>query len=247
MGFEVIPAIDLREGRCVRLAQGDFDREIWSEDPVVVAQRWSDLGAPMLHIVDLDGAAAGKPLNLDTLRHIRATIDVALEYSGGLRDDEAVEAAFAAGADRIVLGTALVSRPEWVAQLCNRYGELIVAGIDARRGQVAVEGWLQESKLQVSEVVGRANAMGLRRAIVTDIERDGMLGGPNLDTVRAVLSEASFEVIASGGMASIEDLEGAREVGARGAIIGQALYTGRIDLAEALARLRPYPPPAGGG
>ncbi len=221
----------------MRLAQGDFAREIWSEDPSPVAVRWTQLGAHLLHVVDLDGAAAGEPKNLETLRAMRAVTDVAIEYSGGLRTDEAVEAAFLAGATRIVLGTALVSRPEWVAELCGRYGDRIVAGIDARRGRVAVQGWLETSTLDVSEIVLRANQMGLTRAIVTDIERDGMLQGPNLDSVREVIAAASFEVVASGGMASIEDLEAAREAGAVGAIVGQALYTGRIDLAEAMARV----------
>jgi len=237
MGFEVIPAIDVREGRCVRLAQGDFAREIWSDEPVDVALRWTQIGARMLHVVDLDGAVAGKPMNLDTLRAIRGCTDTAIEYSGGLRDDDAVAAAFEAGANRIVLGTALVFRPEWVAQLCHRYGELIVAGIDARRGRVAVQGWKEASDLDVDEVVDRASQMGLKRAIVTDIERDGMLGGPNLDVLRDVVERGSFEVIASGGMSSIEDLKAARDAGAVGAIVGQALYAGRIDLAEAISRV----------
>lgn len=237
MGFEVIPAIDLREGRCVRLAQGDFAREIWSDEPVLVAQRWTEIGARMLHIVDLDGAVAGKPMNLHVLKAIRRCTEVAIEYSGGLRDDPAVAAAFDAGANRIVLGTALVSRPEWVAQLCLRYGGLIVAGIDARRGRVAVQGWTEASGLDLHEVVGRANDMGLEQAIVTDIERDGMLNGPNLDLLRDVVSRASFAVIASGGMSSVEDLEAARDAGAAGAIVGQALYAGHIDLAQALTRV----------
>ena len=223
--------------RCVRLAQGDFDREIWSEDPVAVARRWSDIGAPGLHVVDLDGAATGRPMNLDALRAIRAVTGAWIEYSGGLRDDDAVAEAFDAGANRIVLGTALVSRPEWVAELCGRYGDLVVAGIDARRGDVAVQGWLQTSALSLADVARRAEKIGIRRAIVTDIERDGMLGGPNLDTLRVFLASASFEVIASGGVSSIEDLEAVREVGAVGAIVGQALYAGRIDLAEALRRV----------
>lgn len=221
----------------MRLAQGDFAREIWSEDPVQVAVRWTEIGAQLLHVVDLDGAAGGQPMNLETLRKIRAASDVDIEYSGGLRSDDAVVAALEAGANRIVLGTALVSRPDWVAQICERYGDLVVAGIDARDGKVAVHGWLEASTLGVADVVRRANAMGLRRAIVTDINRDGMLGGPNLEAIREVIDQATFEVVASGGMASIEDLEAARDVGAVGAIVGQALYAGRIDLAEAIARV----------
>ncbi|MSQ22980.1 MAG: 1-(5-phosphoribosyl)-5-[(5-phosphoribosylamino)methylideneamino]imidazole-4-carboxamide isomerase [Chloroflexi bacterium] len=234
MTFQIIPAIDLLGGRAVRLAQGDFDRQIWSEDAVVVARRWSAAGAQMLHVVDLDGAAKGAPVELPTLVAIRAVTDVAIEYSGGLRSDESVAAAFAAGANRVVLGTALGSRPEWVAQLCLRYGDRIVAGIDARGGRVAVQGWLESSALSLAEIVRRSNAMGVSRAIVTDIEKDGMLGGPNLDMYRSVLEEASFEVIASGGISSLEDIEAVRGVGTMGAIIGQALYTGHIDLRVAI-------------
>ena len=235
MGFEVIPAIDLRGGRAVRLAQGDFNREIWSEDPVVVAMRWTEAGARLLHVVDLDGAAQGVPVNLPTLQAIRAVTDADIEYSGGLRNDESVAAALAAGASRVVLGTALISRPEWVGELCARYGEQIVAGIDARGGRVAVQGWLESSALDILEMVKRANGLGVRRAIVTDIERDGMLGGPSLDTYRSVLTTATFEVIASGGISSLEDIAAVRKVGAMGAIIGQALYTGHVDLRAALA------------
>lgn len=238
MGFEVIPAIDLRGGRCVRLAQGDFGREtVWADDPAAVARRWSEQGALVLHVVDLDGAREGIPRNLEALRAIRAATRIALQYGGGLRSDEAIESALEAGADRVVVGSALISRPDWVAELCARYGDRILAGIDARRGNVAVHGWTDASALSIEEVVGRANGLGLQCALVTDIERDGMLAGPNLETLRQVIAAATFEVIASGGIASLEDLDLVREAGAAGAIIGQALYAGRIDLMEALARV----------
>lgn len=237
MGFEVIPAIDLRGGRCVRLAQGDFAREtLWADDPAEVARSWTDQGAATLHVVDLDGAVEGAPRNLAALRAIRKATKATIQYGGGLRSDDTVAAALAAGADRVVLGTALIARPDWVGELCGRYGDQIMASIDARQGRVAVQGWTNTSALSVEDVVARANELGLSRALVTDIERDGMLAGPNLDALREVVAGARFEVIASGGVASLEHLDLVREAGATGVIIGQALYAGRMDLREALAR-----------
>ena len=248
MGFQIIPAIDLRAGRCVRLAQGDFNRETgWSDDPAEVARRWTEAGAAVIHVVDLDGAAAGISANLEGLREIRSATGVTLQFGGGLRSDAAVGAAFSAGADRVVLGTALVSRPEWVAELCERYGDRVVAGIDARHGRVAIQGWVEASALRIEEVAERANRMGVRRALVTDVERDGMLQGPSLETLTAVVSRATFEVQASGGITSVDDLRAVRNAGAAAAIVGQALYTGRIDLAEAIAALLVPSPLAGEG
>lgn len=237
MGFDVIPAIDIRDGRCVRLAQGDFEREtVWADDPSDTARAWSDAGARVLHVVDLDGAASGEPRSLGALGSIRAATAAMIQYGGGLRTDEAVEAAFAAGADRVVLGTALVIRPGWVGELCSRYGDRIVVGIDARGGRVATGGWLDTTELDVATVVDRANGLGVRRALFTDIERDGMLSGPNLVALRGVVQLARFEVIASGGVASQDDIEAVRVAGAGGVILGQALYTGRIDLRDAVLR-----------
>lgn len=245
MGFEVIPAIDLRAGRCVRLAQGDFSREtIWSDEPADVARRWTDAGARVIHVVDLDGAASGAPVNLDMLCEIRASTGASIQFGGGLRTDASVGAALAAGADRVVVGTALISRPEWVSELCERYGDRVVAGIDARRGRVAVEGWLEATAMRIAEVAERASRMGVRRVLVTDIEKDGMLEGPSLDALREVVSRATFDVLASGGISSLDDLRAVRDVGAAGAIVGQALYAGRIDLAEAIAAFSdPLSPP----
>ncbi|MBM2811395.1 MAG: hisA 1 [Chloroflexi bacterium] len=234
--FEVIPAIDLRDGKCVRLMQGDYDREtVFSDDPAAVAARWTSAGARLIHVVDLDGAAAGRPSNLGVLRAIRAATSAVIEYGGGLRDDAAVEEAMAAGADRVVVGTALISRPEWVASLCERYGGRVVAGIDARDGRVATNGWRTDSSLTTSEVVQRANDIGLHWALFTDISRDGTLEGPNLTSLRSVVDEARFSVIASGGVARLEDIEAIKAAGARAVILGRAIYTGRVDLAEAIA------------
>jgi phosphoribosylformimino-5-aminoimidazole carboxamide ribotide isomerase len=239
MGFELIPAIDLRGGKCVRLRQGDYAQEtVFSEDPGATAARWSEAGATVIHVVDLDGAAAGEPRNLEALRRIRSASTATLQFGGGLRTDAAVEDALEAGADRVVLGTALVNNPDWVAGLCARLADRIVVGIDTRNGKVATQGWLETSALTTDDVVARANDLGVRRALFTDIARDGTLEGPNLDGLRAVVQHARFDVIASGGVASTDDLVAIRRTGAAAAIVGQALYTGAIDFTAALALLR---------
>lgn len=238
MGFEIIPAIDLRGGRCVRLMQGDFTREtVWSDQPSEVAKRWSAAGATIIHVVDLDGAVTGELQNLGALGEIRAATSAQIQYGGGLRSDAAIEAAFDAGADRVVVGTALIARTEWVEELVQRYGSKVMASIDARGGKVATQGWLAGSGLAVAEIVERANRLGIGRALITDIDTDGMLTGPNLSALREVVARARFAVIASGGIARLEDLDAVKAAGAAGAIIGQALYTGRVDLSAAIERV----------
>jgi phosphoribosylformimino-5-aminoimidazole carboxamide ribotide isomerase len=237
MGFDLIPAIDLRGGRCVRLLQGDYAHEtVYSEHPAATAAGWTEAGAKILHVVDLDGAASGRPVNLEALRAIRRSTAATIEYGGGLRDDEAIRAALDAGADRIVLGTALINHPQWVEQLCAEMAERVVVGIDARDGRVATDGWQVTSSVTTEELVERANGLGVQWGLFTDIQRDGTLAGPNLEALQAVARRASFGVLASGGMSSIADLEAARDAGAAGAIIGRALYTGQIDLHDAVAR-----------
>jgi phosphoribosylformimino-5-aminoimidazole carboxamide ribotide isomerase len=236
MGIEVIPAIDVRGGKCVRLFQGDYAQEtVFADDPAAVAARWTREGARTIHVVDLDGAAEGKPVNLATLRAIRAQTDATIEFGGGLRTDEAVGEAMAAGANRVVVGTALVNHPEWVAELCQRWGERIVAGIDARNGMVATAGWKDISSMTTEQIVDRAGELGLQWALFTDIGRDGTLEGPNVDALRAVVARARFRVIASGGVARTEDIATIQSTGAAAVIVGRALYTGAVSLPEALA------------
>lgn len=237
MGFDVIPAIDLRGGRCVRLRQGDYAREtVYSEDPATTAAAWVEAGANVLHVVDLDGAAAGRPANLDALAAIRQATTATIQYGGGLRDDEAVRAALDAGADRVVLGTALVTRPEWVERLCASLADRLVVGIDSRAGQVATDGWRATTGVSTETLVAQANALGVRWGLFTDIERDGMLGGPNVGALKAVVGAAAFAVLASGGISTLDDLDAVREAGAAGAIVGTALYTGQLDLRSAVER-----------
>jgi len=237
MGFDVIPAIDLRGGRCVRLRQGDYAREtVYSDDPVATAAAWVEAGANVLHVVDLDGAAAGRPANLDALAAICQATTATIQYGGGLRDDEAVQAALDAGADRVVLGTALVTRPEWVERLCASLADRLVVGIDSRGGQVATDGWRATTGVSPETLVAQANALGVRWGVFTDIERDGTLGGPNVVALQAVVRAAAFGVLASGGIATLDDLDAVHEAGAAGAIVGTALYTGQLDLRSAVAR-----------
>lgn len=229
----VIPAIDLRAGRCVRLVQGDFDRErMYDEDPVQVARAWQQRGAPWLHVVDLDGAKAGYPAQLELVARIVAAVPgLPVQLGGGLRTIEHLEAAFAAGVARVVLGTAAVESPELLAQAVERYGgDRVVLGIDARRGRVAVRGWLELTDMPADAVIRAARERGVRRVIYTDIERDGTLSAPNFDAVAAV-ARLGVAVIASGGVASREHLERLAGIaGVEAAIVGRALYDGSIEL-----------------
>jgi len=218
------------------LFQGDYAQEtVFADDPAEVAARWTSEGARTIHVVDLDGAAEGKPVNLATLRAIRAASQASIEFGGGLRTDESVTAAMEAGADRVVVGTALINQPDWVGELCRRWGDRIVAGIDARDGLVATAGWKTTSALTTAQVVERANELGLQWALFTDIGRDGTLEGPNVAALRAVVEQARFRVIASGGVSRTEDLGLIRDAGATAVIVGRALYTGAVSLPEALA------------
>lgn len=228
----IIPAIDLRGGRCVRLTQGDFARETtYGDDPVLIAGRWAGLGASWLHVVDLDGARAGEPRQLEFVHHI-AAVGVPVELGGGVRAEQDLEAAFAAGAARVVLGTAAVERPELLAWALDRYGaERVVLGVDAREGRVALRGWEMLSSETAKSVVERARTAGVTRVIYTDIERDGMLSSPNFVETRSIAS-SGIRVIASGGVSKRADLEHLAKIpGVEAAIVGRALYTGDVVIA----------------
>lgn len=233
----IIPAIDLIEGKCVRLEQGDYAKKtVYSGDPVKVAEEFAAAGAELIHIVDLDGARAGSPQNLDVVKAIARTVPAAVEYGGGLRDLAAVEAAFAAGAERVVLGTVVLDVPAWFLKAVSRYGERIVVGIDAREGKVAVKGWRETTDVSALDLALRIKELGIQEIIYTDIARDGMLKGPNLNALQG-LGRAQLKIVASGGgssLADIENLKRLRSFGVYAAIIGKALYTNQIDLAEAI-------------
>jgi phosphoribosylformimino-5-aminoimidazole carboxamide ribotide isomerase len=236
--FEIIPAIDLLDGRCVRLEQGDYQRQtVFSEHPAAMAAQWEAEGARTIHVVDLDGARSGVPRNLAALKAIRSAVACTIHFGGGLRHQEAVEQCFQAGADRVVLGTTLVTNPDWVRELCARDAERVVVGIDVKEGHVATDGWLTQAALSWQEAVERANNLGVRRALFTDIRRDGTLQGPNTESLAAVVGLARFAVIASGGISRVDDIEDVRRSGASAVIVGRALYTGAVGLSDAIRHL----------
>jgi phosphoribosylformimino-5-aminoimidazole carboxamide ribotide isomerase len=233
----VYPAIDIRGGRAVRLVEGDFDRETtFDADPVEAAMRWANAGASWIHVVDLDGAVAGRPVNLDVVRRIRAAVSLQLQLGGGMRSEADVSAALAAGVDRVVLGTAAAGDDETVRRCAARWPGAIAAGLDARDGKLATKGWLEQTEITVESAAQRLRGLGIETVISTDIRRDGTLSGPNLTGLAALVGLWGPGVIASGGVGSIDDIDALARTGVGGAIIGRALYDGRVDLAEAIRR-----------
>ncbi|MEW6143145.1 MAG: 1-(5-phosphoribosyl)-5-[(5-phosphoribosylamino)methylideneamino]imidazole-4-carboxamide isomerase [Chloroflexota bacterium] len=234
--MEVIPAIDIRNGRCVRLYQGDYDREtVYSEDPVEMALRWESQGAPRLHLVDLDGAVRGRPVNLKTVEAIVRAVRVPVQIGGGIRTKATAEEMLSLGVKRVILGTAAVEDPALVKELCAKYGEAIIVGIDARDGKVATRGWVGASGVSTEELAGRMVEAGVKRIIYTDISRDGTLTEPNFAAIGRLVKSVKAAVIASGGVSSAEHVRKLAPLGVEGVIIGRALYTGDVKLKEALA------------
>jgi phosphoribosylformimino-5-aminoimidazole carboxamide ribotide isomerase len=238
----LFPALDILDGHVVRLAQGDFDRRTdYGEDPVEAAKRWAAEGAEWLHVVDLDGARAGNPVNLASLRAIVRETGLAIQTGGGLRSIAAIDAALAAGAQRVIIGTAAFTDPALLDQALERHGaRVVVVSVDARGGMVATSGWLETTELGAVDAVSALAARGVRSVIYTDIDRDGMLGALDLDTLRAIADAARGEVIYAGGIGSLEDLQALAQLGhprIAGVISGKALYEGRFTLAQANAAL----------
>ncbi len=237
----VIPAIDLKDGRCVRLRQGDMAAEtVYSEDVPSVARRWQEQGATLIHVVDLNGAVDGEPRNLPQIQSVMATVSVKVQVGGGIRTIETVRRYFLAGVSRVVLGTAAVTDRRFLEQACREFPRRIVLGLDARDGMVAVKGWTSVSQTKAVDLLKELAGCELGAVVYTDIARDGMLGGPNLPALREVVELSSFPVIASGGISRIEDLRAVQSLGPRveGAIVGKALYDGKLDYRAALTALR---------
>jgi phosphoribosylformimino-5-aminoimidazole carboxamide ribotide isomerase len=236
------PAIDIRDGRAVRLAQGDYDRETaYDDDPVTAAVRWESAGARWLHVVDLDGARAGAPVNLDHVRRIVAAVNIPVQLGGGLRDSGKVEEAISTGVERVVLGTAAVRDPELAEAIAAAHGERIVASVDARGGMAAAQGWTEDSGLGAAEAVRNLAERGLHRFVYTPIEVDGLMEGPDLDSLAAVADGTDAEIIYSGGIGSLADLQAlsAMELdNLGGVIVGRALYESRFTIEEAQAALQ---------
>lgn len=240
--MDVIPAIDILEGRCVRLYQGDYQQsQVFNENPVEVARLWADQGATKLHVVDLDGAKIGKPVNLETIEAIVRAVDIPVQVGGGLRDQASVKQLFNLGVERAIMGTVAVEQPEMVKKLCRDFPNRIILGIDARNGKVATKGWLETSEISAIELAQQLqqNAAGI---IYTDIQRDGTLTGPNLEALREMAIAVDIPVIASGGVSSLRDLFSLlalEPLGVKGVIVGKAIYTGKIDLSEAIRAIGP--------
>ncbi|GIV94203.1 1-(5-phosphoribosyl)-5-[(5-phosphoribosylamino)methylideneamino]imidazole-4-carboxamide isomerase [Chloroflexus aurantiacus] len=234
--MEIIPAIDIKDGRCVRLYQGDFAQmTVYADDPVAVAQSWEAQGATRLHLVDLDGARAGHPQNVDAVLAITQAVQIPVQLGGGLRREQDVESALALGVERVIIGTAAIAETELVARLLDRFGEQIVIGIDARNGLVATDGWTVTSSVKATVLAEQMANLGARRIIYTDISRDGALSGPNFTALSELITPHGPAIIASGGIASIDHVRQLAQLGVEGAIIGKALYVGAVKLAEAMA------------
>ena len=236
----LIPAIDLKEGQCVRLRQGSMeDSTVFSDDPVAMAAKWAAQGCQRLHLVDLDGAFEGKPVNADVIEEICAAFpDLPIQIGGGIRTIETVEAYLAAGVNYVIIGTQAVKNPEFVTQLCSEFPGNVIVGIDARNGMVAVHGWAENSDHTALDLALRFEDQGVSAIVYTDISRDGMMQGVNVDATCALAKAISVPVIASGGVTNMDDiirLNKVKKSGIQGVIIGRALYERSISLVEAQA------------
>ncbi|NLY44159.1 MAG: 1-(5-phosphoribosyl)-5-[(5-phosphoribosylamino)methylideneamino]imidazole-4-carboxamide isomerase [Clostridiaceae bacterium] len=231
----IYPAIDIKQGKCVRLVQGRFsDVTVYSDDPVQVALRWQQAGAEYIHLVDLDGALAGKSVNYDVIKKIVDSVSVPVQLGGGIRSMESIKTMLEAGISRVILGTSAVKNPQLVREAVDRYKEKIAVGIDAKDGKVAIEGWESISEFSALSLGEKMQQMGVKTIIYTDISCDGMLQGPNFDAMREMAEYLSVDVIASGGVSSLQDILELKKTGVSGVIVGKALYTENIKLEEAL-------------
>ena len=239
--MEIIPAIDLLDGACVRLHQGDYDQVTrFSEDPVAQALSWQSQGATRLHLVDLDGAKRGEPINDAAVRAITAALDIPVQLGGGVRSLERAEELIACGLDRVILGTVAIEQPELVQELAQRHPGRIVVGIDANDGRVATRGWIEQSNVLATDLAQQFSAAGIAAIITTDIATDGTLAGPNLEALRTMAQCSAVPVIASGGIGCMADLLALlplEPLGVSGVIVGRALYDGRVALGEAIAAI----------
>lgn len=248
--MEIIPAIDIRAGRCVRLDQGDYDREIvFADDPLEMARRWQAAGASRLHVVDLDGAREGAPRNEDLIRRVISAVDIPVQVGGGMRDVAIIGRYVEAGADRVAIGTAAIKDPTVLIHALGIFpGERMFVGVDARDGLVATEGWRETSEVRALDLIAQLSEFGVRRIFYTDIASDGMLRGPNFPVMNEVVEHAAgftppMAVIASGGVSSVDHIRRLKLIGVEAVIIGKALYTGDLDLRAAIEAAQPPSPP----
>lgn len=237
----ILPAIDLRDGKCVRLQQGDYQREtVFGDDPAAMAAHWVDLGAEFLHIVDLDAARVGRPVNLASLEAILDRIEIPCQFGGGVRSEETIRDLLERGVSRVVVGTRALQEPEWFRGVCEIFPQRIALGLDARGGQVATHGWLTTSETLAVELAQRYDALPLAAMIYTDIEKDGMLSGPNLEELAKIGSLVNTPLIASGGVHTLDDVVRIAGLGVAGCIVGRALYEKTLELPAAIEAARVY-------
>lgn len=232
----IYPAIDIKSGCAVRLNQGRFDEITDYGDPVAAAVRWQDEGAEYIHVVDLDGALEGVGANLDTIRTMVKTVDVPIQVGGGIRTYDDIEIRLEEiGVERVILGTVATSDPELVKEVCKRWPGRIVLGLDIRNGVIAVRGWKTDVDMKPEDLLMEMQAIGIDTVVFTDISRDGLLGGPNVELTHSIIQKSRMNVIGSGGISSLEDIHSLKDAGCAGAILGRALYTGAFSLKDALA------------
>jgi phosphoribosylformimino-5-aminoimidazole carboxamide ribotide isomerase len=234
----IIPAIDIKNGKCVRLLQGRMDDEtIYSDDPETMALKWAQIGAQLIHVIDLDGAFAKSPQNKGSIRKILQSVNVPIQLGGGIRNEETVHMYLDLGVKRVIIGTEAIKKPEFVKDICKIYPEQIVVGIDARNGKVAIDGWTHTTGINAVELAKGFEDCGVAAINFTDIQRDGMQTGPNIDATLRLAEAISIPVVASGGVSSIEDIKNLLPLGragVAGVIVGRALYSGQLDLKDAL-------------
>ena len=234
--FEVIPAVDILDGKCVRLKQGRFDNKtVYYDDPLEAAKLWESKGAKRLHVVDLNGARTGTPENAEIIKEILKTLTIPVQVGGGYRRLDLIDMMLNAGADRIVLGTTAIVNPNLLSSVCEKFGSHIAVSVDAKDDKVVANGWTNVSQKSVTSLAQEAVSMGVRRFIYTDISKDGMLEGPNFAGISKFIASVSVPIIASGGVKDKNDVQKLEEMGIEGCIIGQALYTGHINLEELIA------------
>ncbi len=231
----IYPAIDLKDKSCVRLEQGVYEKmTVYEKDPVKVAKRWEAMGAQALHLVDLDGARDGERINEDVVKKIVENINIPVELGGGIRDQEGIEKILELGVSEVIVGTAAVKNPAWIKAMIEKYGKKIIVSIDASKGFLATDGWEEVSNTKAIDYIRELESYGLNRIVYTDIAKDGMLSGPNFEIYEELSKESSIEIIASGGVTTLEDVKRLKEMDLYGAIVGKALYDGKLDLEEVL-------------
>lgn len=235
--MQIYPAIDLKNGQCVRLKQGRFDDVTsYGDDPVQRAKIWEEAGATYIHVVDLDGARTGNSYNLEAIKKIVAAVNVPVQTGGGIRSMRDIEQRIDAGVSRVIIGTAAVNNPELVKEAVRVYGDKIAVGIDASKGMVATDGWEKISDVPAIELCKKMAEIGVKTVVYTDISKDGMMSGPNIESTKELVEQSGINIIASGGVSTMSDLEGVESINAQGVIIGKALYQGALDLKEIIER-----------